>query len=182
MKTLEQVKAEIKQLGTVDLFFTRREVSYLPEIMKENEHVLYLSSGITNWTTWLIVCTEERVILLDKGMFFGMKHMEIPLNKINSIVYHTGIFFGTIEIFHGSSVMLIEYCTKSTVKPFADVVSAAIKKFGKETATPTQIQTIVNNTQTVDVASQLERLSNLVEKGILSKEEFETQKKKLLGE
>lgn len=35
--------------------------------------------------------------------------------------------------------------------------------------------------QQLDIASQLERLSVLVEKGFLSKEEFETQKQKLLN-
>lgn len=33
----------------------------------------------------------------------------------------------------------------------------------------------------VDVASQLEKLAALMEKGILTKEEFDAQKKKLLG-
>jgi uncharacterized protein YaiI (UPF0178 family) len=36
-------------------------------------------------------------------------------------------------------------------------------------------------TQEVDVADQILKLSNLVEQGILTKEEFESQKSKLLG-
>ncbi len=47
---------------------------------------------------------------------------------------------------------------------------------------PASIQdTISQQQQTQGVADQLERLGALVEKGLLSKEEFDIQKKKLLG-
>ena len=112
MKTLEAIQAEIKALGDVDLFGTKKEINCLPEIMKDSEHILYLTSGLMDRTTWLIVCTEERIILLDKGMFFGMKQTEMSLDKINSISYNKGLLFGSIEIWHGGARMIIENCTK----------------------------------------------------------------------
>ena len=179
MKSLEAIQAEIQALGTVDLFGTKKEVKCLPEIMKDTEHILYLTSGLMDGTTWLIVCTENRIILLDKGMFFGMNQMEMALDKVNSISYKTGLILGSIEIWHGGTKMIIENCTKESVKPFVDAVNAARENLKQKIST---VQAPVQSApQQVDITSQLERLSSLVEKGFLSKEEFETQKQKLLN-
>lgn len=178
MKSLETIQEEIAKLGEVDLFGTRKEVECLPEIMKETEHILYLTSGLMDDTTWLVVCTEERIILLDKGMFFGMKQTEMNLEKINSISYTTGLFLGTIEIWHNGAKMVIENCEKTTVKRFTDTVKDAMEKRAKslQKSESPSVQNVVP-----DIVSQLERLASLMEKGILSKEEFDEQKKKLLG-
>ena len=174
MKTLEAIQAEIKALGDVDLFGTKKEVNCLPEIMKDSEHILYLTSGLMDGTTWLIVCTEERIILLDKGMFFGM-------DKINSISYNKGLLFGSIEIWHGGARMIIENCTKESVKPFVDAVNNAIENRKTRSSEANVQKAVQNGSSTIDIADQLERLISMVEKGFLSQEEFETQKQKLLN-
>ena len=184
MKSLDTIKTEIKELGSVYLFWTKKEIKYLPEVMKDDEHILYLTSGLMSGTTWLIVCTEERILLLDKGMLFGMKHTELPLDRVNSISYRTGLIFGSIEIWHGGAVMIIENCKKSTVKPFVKVVSDAVKKIkqiSKATSSDEFESKFVEDEHPVDIAGQLERLAKLVEKGVLSKAEFEIQKKRLLN-
>jgi len=158
MKTLEAIQAEIKALGDVDLFGTKKEVNCLPEIMKDSEHILYLTSGLMDGTTWLIVCTEERIILLDKGMFFGMKQTEMSLDKINSISYNKGLLFG-----------------------FVDAVNNAIENRKTRSSEANVQKAVQNGSSTIDIADQLERLISMVEKGFLSQEEFETQKQKLLN-
>ena len=181
MKTLEAIQAEIKALGDVDLFGTKKEVNCLPEIMKDSEHILYLTSGLMDGTTWLIVCTEERIILLDKGMFFGMKQTEMSLDKINSISYNKGLLFGSIEIWHGGARMIIENCTKESVKPFVDAVNNAIENRKTRSSEANVQKAVQNGSSTIDIADQLERLISMVEKGFLSQEEFGTQKQKLLN-
>ena len=101
MRTLESIKKEIEDLGETDLFGTAKEISHLPEVLADDENIKYLTSGITDGSTWLIVCTQKRIIMLDYGMFFGMKQSEMALENINSISYQTGLFLGSIEIWHG---------------------------------------------------------------------------------
>lgn len=178
MRTLESIKAEIAALGEVDLFGTAKEVSHLPEILHDDENIKYLTSGLMDGTTWLIVCTQKRILLLDHGFLFGFKQSEMNLENINSISFQTGLLFGAIEIWHGGARMLIENCDKKTVKPFTDAVNAAIQAIKKgQGNTPQNPVTSASD----DVVSQLERLASLMEKGILSQEEFQAQKKKLLG-
>ena len=182
MRTLESIQEEIKSLGEVDLFGTAKEVSHLPEILHDDENIKYLTSGLTDGTTWLIVCTQKRIVLLDYGMFFGMKQSEMALENINSISYQTGLLFGSIEIWHGGARMLIENCDKKTVKPFADAVNAAIKALKEnQQAAPSTAQPQNAAASGDDVVSKLERLAALKEKGILTDDEFAAQKAKILG-
>ena len=178
MRTLESIKAEIAALGEVDLFGTAKEVSHLPEILHDDENIKYLTSGLMDGTTWLVVCTQKRVILLDHGFLFGFKQSEMNLENINSISFQTGLLFGAIEIWHGGARMLIENCDKKTVKPFTDAVNAAMQAIKKGQGSASQAPVTSSSD---DVVSQLERLASLMEKGILSQEEFQAQKKKLLG-
>ena len=100
------------------------------------------------------------------------------LENINSISFQTGLLFGAIEIWHGGARMLIENCDKKTVKPFTDAVNAAMQAIKKGQGSASQAPVTSSSD---DVVSQLERLAALLEKGILSQEEFQAQKKKLLG-
>ena len=77
--------------------------------------------------------------------------------------------------------MLIENCGKKTVKPFCDAVNKAIKELKNEAP---QTQTTVpaeKSTEDDDIVGKLERLATLKEKGILTDEEFATQKAKILS-
>jgi len=177
MRTLESIQAEINALGEVDLFGTAKEVSHLPELLHDDENIKYLTSGLTDGTTWLIVCTQKRILLVDYGMFFGMKQSEMSLENIQSISYQTGLLFGAIEIWHGGSKMLIENCDKKTVKPFVDAVNAAIKELKVNENQDTSASLSQSSD---DVISKLERLAVLKEKGILTDEEFAEQKAKIL--
>ena len=87
MRTLKQIKEMLAKGGATHFWGTKREVKELPKIITDNEVVTYATSGYYESHTWLIVSTSKRIIFLDKGMFFGLKQIEIPLNKINSIVY-----------------------------------------------------------------------------------------------
>ena len=140
MRTLESIKAEIAALGEVDLFGTAKEVSHLPEILHDDENIKYLTSGLMDGTTWLVVCTQKRVILLDHGFLFGFKQSEMNLENINSISFQTGLLFGSIEIWHGGARMLIENCDKKTVKPFTDAVNAAMQAIKKSRGVNLRVQ------------------------------------------
>ena len=91
MREKQSVMRELKQLPTFNMFGTKKEVSYLPEILNPDERVLGLISGFLDGNTWIIALTDRRVIFLDKGMLYGLKQRELPLDKINSISQKRGI-------------------------------------------------------------------------------------------
>jgi hypothetical protein len=159
-----------------DQFFTKKELGYLPEILFDGEQVLAFTSGIMDGNTWLISLTDKRIIFLDKGMIFGLKQTVIDLDKVNAVSGETGLLLGKISIQDGASTRTIENVWKKTVVKFTNKVRDAIEA-RKVTSRPQAIAP----SNGVDIASQLERLAALREKGVLTQEEFNQQKAKLLG-
>lgn len=178
MPTLAEVQQQIKALGNVDTFGTKKEIKHLPDVLYGDESVLGLTSGLMDGNTWLIVCTERRVIFLDKGMIYGLKQRETGLDKINSIEHKTGLVMGSIVIWDGASGMTIKNVMKASVKPFVDAVNNAIADMKRAASAPTPSAAPSSDD---DVVSRLERLATLKERGIITDDEFLSQKAKILA-
>lgn len=171
MPTLEDVRNQIKQLGWADTFGTKKEIKSLPEILAANEPVLGLTSGIMNGNTWLITLTDRRIIFLDKGFLYGLRQLEVPLEKINTIEQKTGLFFGQVGIADGSSTMAIGNILKASVKPFVLALNQALESRRHRAS---------SNPTTSGIAAQISQLAALKEKGVLNQTEFEAAKTKVL--
>ena len=148
----------------------------MPEVLREGETVKGLTSGFMDGNTWLIVCTERRIIFLDKGMLYGLKQKDTPLEKINSIEHKIGMIFGKITIRDAATEITIDNLQKAAVAPFLETVNSAIEALKNSTNAPPPA-----GNEPVDVASQLGKLTDLRDKGVLTEEEFQGQKKKLLS-
>lgn len=169
-----------KESGS-DTFGTRKEFFCLPEILMDNEDVLAISSGFMDGNTWLIVLTTQRVLLLDKGMFFGLKQISIDLDQINAVSGSTGIMFGKIIIQDGAKSHIIEQVLKSSVAKFTSKVQDAISKRKMHKYAPAQTSEQRSLSTGDDFISQIEKLSSLLDKGILTPEEFDSAKKRILS-
>lgn len=180
----ESLKAEYariaKEIGD-DQFFTKKELNYLPEILTPGEQILAFTSGRLNvdgdksMSTCLITLTDKRIILLDKGMIYGLKQDIINLDKVNSISGSTGLMFGSITITEGAGSRIIENVWKKTVKIFTNKAQEAIdalKNNSKQSS---------GSSAPEDKYAKLEKLVALKEKGILSESEFLEEKRKILG-
>ena len=64
---LVALRQQIAALGEIDSFGTRKEIAHLAEIIAPGEKISALTSGLMNGNTWLVTCTDRRVILLTKG-------------------------------------------------------------------------------------------------------------------
>lgn len=117
-------KAIAEEIGD-DQFFTSRELASLPKLLAPYEQVLAFSSGIHESNTWLIVLTDQRIILLDKGIIYGLRQSTIELNRVNSIESKVGIMFGEISIGSNAKNYRITNVWKKTVNPFTAKVRQA---------------------------------------------------------
>lgn len=164
-----------KEIGD-DQFYTKKELNHLPEILSEGEQVLAFTSGLMDGNTWLITLTDRRIIFLDKGMIYGLKQTAIDLDKVNSVSGQTGIFLGKITIEDGASSRDITNVWKKTVVAFTNKVRDAIEARKSFSRYPSENKPVEG-----DVVGKLERLSVLLEKGILSQDEFSQQKAIILS-
>lgn len=179
MPSLNEVKRQISQYKDGYIFWTNKEIRTLPKILDEDEDIKAVTSGYMNNATWLAVCTTRRLIFLNCGMFFGMRQIQLPLDRIQSIDHAFTIAFGSISVWDGASSFTISMVMKSSILPFVRATQEAMYAHRKSMNQPSQ--PVAAAAAPLDVASQLSKLADLKERGHLTEEEFQAQKRKLLG-
>lgn len=172
MPTLAQVRQQIQAYKHSYIFWTQKEVRALPEILDHDEVIKAVTSGFMNGSTWLVVCTQRRLIFLNRGMFYGLRQVQLPLARIQSIDHSFTIAVGSISVWDGASSFTVNMILKPSIIPFVRATEEAMNALTRPTPQPEQ---------PLDVASQLEKLVELKEKGYLTEEEFQDQKKRLLS-
>lgn len=170
---LDEIKSEIKNLNlsNASTFFGRKEINELPQILADNEKIDHIIQGTYNNGNGILVSTNRRLVFIDKGMFYGLKVEDFPLDKISSIQYETGLILGKVKIHTSGNIASIENVDKASSRLFAEYVRDKLSK-------PKEI--ISQNSSEPNVLEQLEKLGKLKDNGILTETEFSEQKAKLL--
>ncbi len=137
------------------------------------------AEGLIRWLTTLHVVTNERVIF--RAGFIGKRGKELPLEVINDVAFNQRI----IERLFGTGDLLIESAgthgqTRYSDIPAPEKVQTAIYKAREERMV--RLERGGELPQGESTASQLESLSRLLDEGRLTSEEFEREKRKLLGD
>lgn len=196
MPTLEQVWQQIHALPDRYVFYTRKEIRYLPKILSEGERIHALTSGFLNNRTWLCVCTNRRLLFLDRGMFWGLRQIQMNLDRIQAIEARYSLFFGSIRVWDGASAFEVGLIPKPSIAPFVRTVQTAMDYYKRQLVhdiVGSAARVTAANTASVapptahavpthSLASELERLSQLKTAGQLSDAEFAAAKAKLLSE
>lgn len=173
---VSRIQSEINSLPCRDEWGTRKEISELHNILNDNEHIKALTSGLTEGNTWLIVCTNRRVLMMDKGMIYGLKLIDIPLDRINSISHSKGLVLGKIAITDGAMTRTIENVSNTSISYFVDTVNKEVELFKESKKTVT-----IQQENTTSAADEILKYKNLLDIGALTQDEFNRKKKELLG-
>jgi hypothetical protein len=169
----QRVRRQLENLGRSGRagILHRREIGELPSILRDDEDILDLVQGSHNNGTGVLAATQERLLFVDKGMLYGLKVEDFPLDKVSSIQYGTGLLLGSITIFASGNKAEIKNVDKGFARRFAEGVRermAAAKAKPAHAAAASSID-------------ELERLAALREKGHVTEEEFNLRKRQLLG-
>jgi hypothetical protein len=170
---LEEIKSMITNLNldNISTFFGRKEINELPQILAPTEKIDNIIQGTYNNGQGILVSTNRRLVFIDKGLLYGLKVEDFPLDKISSIQYETGILLGKVKIHTSANIATIDNVEKSSARKFAEFVRDKLSQ-PKESHSQEKPQ--------LDILDQLGKLAKLKENGILTEEEFVEQKKKLL--
>ncbi|HMG82736.1 MAG TPA: PH domain-containing protein [Ferruginibacter sp.] len=176
-KKLDEIKEKIKALGmnSTSAFLGRKEINKLPEIMTDGEEFENILQGVYNEKEGILVATNKRLLFIDVGLIYGSRVEDFSYTNISSVLYETGIVFGKIIIMASGNRAIIDKIVKSQVKQFADHVRNKLSNSVAPIST-----TIIHNAP-IDVADQILKLATLKQQGLLTEEEFQGQKMKLLG-
>ena len=173
----EIIDAQLAALDEYNSFFTKKEINYLPEIILPGETIHAMTSGLMDGNTWLFVVTDQRIIMLDKGMVYGLKQLTLPLTQIKSVSHKSGLLLAKILIDTGGKTKTLENVDKHyAVGVVATINELLMQKTSGQTASVDE-----DHAHSDAMLAQLERLAALKEKGMLSDEEFAQAKAKLLA-
>ena len=168
---------EIAKASGDETYGGKKELKVLPEHLMDNEQVVGLTSGLTNHdgNTWLVVLTDNRLLLLDKGMLYGLKQMSVPLDQVTSVSGSTGMMMGEIYVNTSSNQgnIKLEMVINKAVNTFVKMVQDQIGKSKNQGSAPAPAAD--------DPVAKLEKLSEMLDKGLITAEEFAEQKAKILG-
>jgi uncharacterized membrane protein YdbT with pleckstrin-like domain len=155
--------------------------------------IVYPLRKLLWWVTSQFVVTTSRVI--HREGFIAKRSMEIPLDKINDVRFEQGIF----ERVMGAGTLIIQSASEAGRNEFAFIrhpeeVQKTIYH-ASETEQDRQIQRNVDQMSQAaatttprppggaapNVTTELERLADLRARGVLTEEEFQAQKARILG-
>lgn len=158
----------------------KREVKDLLDVLMENEEIMKAETGVVKLNdtddsgVGIIICTNLRVIFLHRPpLSFGVKMEDFPYKNITSVRVDTGILKGKITVICSGNSVRINLMDGKTSKDFSEFIRKNTHGGGSD-----QREEHGNN---MDFMEKLEKLDELRSRGILTQEEFDAQKSKLLG-
>jgi len=176
----DQLKTQLDALGDFHRFFTAPELRYLPDILSDGEKVRAITSGLYEGKTWLVVITNRRMIFLDKGFLYGLRQLDMPLSQISTVSHKSGMFFGELQVSTSAGTKSIGSIPKKDILKLTSIIAGILHGDDHHEHEDDGVVSI-KEPFSVDLASQLERLSDLHTKGVLDDEEFRQSKSILLG-
>jgi len=141
-----------------------------------------------HWATSHFVVTSDRVI--HRQGLIAKNSMEIPLEAINDVRFHQGVF----ERMIGAGDLIIQSASESGREVFGDIrhpedVQKTIYHQGEQNQKRMYqgmgsgaAASSSNPAGRPSMTAELQRLAELRNTGVLTESEFQNQKKKILGE
>ncbi len=181
MPSFEEIQNQIKNLDGVSKIFGFKEIKALPDILWEDEILERIVQGMYGNGKGILCATNKRLIFVDKGLLYGLKVEDFPYDKITSIQYETGMLMGKIQIFASGNKAEITHMDKKQAKDFGDYIRARTTRQSEHASMPSSISSSGDALSMDQKLNALERLAKLKEQGILTDEELQNEKKKIMG-
>ena len=134
--------------------------------------------GFLSWVTSHFVVTSDR--LIHRSGWLAKQSMEMPLERVNDVSFHQTVF----ERIVGAGDLVIESGGEYGQNFFRDIrkpeeVQKTIYEMSEENQNRMMSQGAERGEEST--LDQIDRLAAMRAKGTISEEEFETQKRRLLG-
>lgn len=164
MKSKDQITEAVNKLG-VKIRTNKNSLKELHKHLNADEEILSLVDGV-----YLAVLTNERFMSLNTSIFTPTDVKEVALKNISNIEFDAGLLTSTLKVSSVGMVIEIVLGKRDEGIRLKNEINAAIANVNNQTS------------PSVDIVSQIERLAELKEKGLITETEFAEQKKKILAQ
>jgi len=138
--------------------------------------IWYPLGRFIDWVTSNFVVTTDRVI--HRAGFIAKRSMEIPLEKINDVRFRQSVF----ERIIGAGDLILESAGEFGRNVFSNIRDPEhVQKTIYHQGELNQQREMRPGPAAPTATTELQRLADLRDRGVLTEEEFQTQKRKILG-
>ncbi|WP_164463870.1 SHOCT domain-containing protein [Chryseobacterium sp. G0186] len=194
---LDEIKDQIVALNARLSVLANEEVNELDKVLDGDEKLVAIAECIDLHSNreGIIFSTQRRVIFMDKKFLGGVIKREFTHQDITSIEQVENLLYSVLKINTRGGVAEFKLHNKSDGRVFCTIGKGYFNEPEKQMSQqPRQPQSLYQSTLTPSsqgssntpkespevIFEQLEKLGKLKEMGILSEEEFSSQKAKLL--
>lgn len=177
-RRLKEIKQQLKLAKANLSVFAKGEIKELPNLLATDEPVLAVTDAqfVKTMDAGILLVTPKRMISVSKAMFRLAKIHDYPNGTIQKVSFKNHFMSPVIRLHTDTNIVEFEcFCDKRDAEIFYDFIDKIYN-------TDHQPKTDEAKAAAMPAAilEQLEKLAALRENGVLTEEEFATQKKKLL--
>ena len=152
---------------------TDRSIERLPDILWEEEVPETLVYGTYNNLRGILVATGKRLVFVNRGWFGALVINDFAYDGISSIESKTGLGLGEITIYVSGKKEKLNSIPNNQLRPFADILRKNVLLAHGDTSDSQPVLL-------TSVAGELETFVKLRDEGVISDDEFQAQKTRLL--
>jgi uncharacterized membrane protein YdbT with pleckstrin-like domain len=175
MALVVSIIASVATLVGTDVGSGGRTVATWVSLVALGVSSCWLVGRYARWATTQFVVTSRRVIF--RAGVFRKRGVEIPLDRVNTVHFAQGL----LERLVGAGDLMIESAGETGQQRFTDVRHPGRVQRVIHAEMEARELRRVGGGGVVDVAAQLEKLEAMLLRGTLTSEEFDRQKRRLLG-
>jgi hypothetical protein len=158
----------------------KRDVRKLPEYLNAGETVLAMTGGMVASKNGLLVATDRRALFVAEGVIHH-SFEDFPYDRITTVTSSRGPLFGKIVIHTAGAARVVEQVAKGEAEAVAAVIRERVEAVTRERHYPAAAPlTTPTASAPLSLAAELRELAELRDQGILTTEEFDVQKARLL--
>ena len=142
MLSVQSVEQKLYDVGVTRNIIEMDEVNVLPEYIDEEngENILYACSGGYDTVDWLIVCTNKKILLLNRFFMTGLRDMEFPLSDITSVTASYEGGSGSLTITKFIEDFTIDYIKRPFLETMVDTIERAREALKCEKTKPLPVE------------------------------------------
>jgi hypothetical protein len=172
---INKLAAEAKKYKVNINFLKKGLYNNIANAIPENEEILYIAEGLSQkqLTRIPIVVTRRCVYMAQygAGFFGGMEAVSIPISRIGSVFTKGGGIVVDLVISEGT----VQHSTSNVGKGHAQKIISIIVQAQGDLSAPQVVATPVSQ------ADELAKFKKLLDDGVLTQEEFDKKKARILG-
>lgn len=163
------LKQQLIDADVFDIWFSDKDLAPLVKLLEDSPEVIkYTATGINDKSeASLLVCTDQRLIVISKKRS-DLIVKTISLAQIKSVLLKNQLVYDEITLVVDNEQIDFNSINKMSASILADDIKALMKSAHRSDSVDQQVE-------------QIKKLKELVDQGILTEEEFQAKKKKILG-